>query len=125
MSLVYQTNPTYIHRHGHCNHAQVEAKQSAILGETIRNKPRPHQINKVQVETGVDEQKYDLFNTVPDVIDVPPRLIDPQASWDPDAKDADVYNEDDEECAEPELSRVLSDDHEDGDSVDDDLDEGL
>jgi hypothetical protein len=125
MSPAHQKSPTYIHRHRHGNHAQVEAKQPSILGKAIRNKPRPHQVNKVQVKTSVDEQENDLFDAVPDVINVPPRLIDPQASWDPDAKHADVDNEDDEECAKLELSRVLSDDHEDGDSVDDDLDEGL
>lgn len=125
MSSVYQTSPTYIHRHGHGNHAQVEAKQPPILGKAIRNKPRPHQVNKVQVKTGIDEQKYDLFDAVPDVVDVLPGLVDPQTSRDPDAKHANVDKENDDECADLELSRVLSDDHEDGYSVDDDLDEGL
>lgn len=47
-------------------------------------------MDKVKVETHVDDGDDGLFAAVPDVVDVDVRLADLQAGRDPDAKDADV-----------------------------------
>ena len=66
---------TYIHSHGNGNHTQIELEQPSILGKTVRNKPRMHKMNKVKVQSSINKQKDDLFDSIPDFVDVDPGLV--------------------------------------------------
>lgn len=53
------------------------------------------------------------------------RLVDLKTGRNPDAEDADVDGQQDEEAQPLESSRIRTDNHEEANSVDDDLDEAL
>ena len=84
-----------------------------------------HKMDKVKVQSSVDKQKDDFFDSIPDFIDVDPGLVNLQSRRDPDCKDADVDAKDNNERPDLEPFRLSSVDHKDRNSVDDDLDEGL
>lgn len=88
---------TYIHGHRDSNHAQVKAKQARILGKAVRDKPRMHEMDKVEIKSCINKQEDDLLDSIPDFVDIDPGVIDLKSSWDPDCEDADVDAEDDNE----------------------------
>lgn len=81
---------SYIERHGDKYHSQVEVEEKVILGQTIGNKARANQVNKVKVQTRVHHANDGLFEAVPDVVNGNEGLVDLQRGWHPDAGDGDV-----------------------------------
>lgn len=82
-------------------------------------------MDKVKIEPGVDEQKDDLFDPIPDFVDVCPCIVDLQPRWDPNHKDTDIDAKNDNKRPDLKPFCILPINHEYSDSVDDDLYEGL
>lgn len=112
---------TYIHRHGYHNHGNIIPVKPDILDEAIGDKAGPHEVDKVQVQSYVDDGEEDLLGMVPVVVDDDVSLRDLELGGDPDARDGDVDEQDQYEDAPFEAADERSVQGDEGDAVDDDL----
>lgn len=93
--------------------------------QTVGNETLLDDPDKVKVKGGIHDGKDDLFAAIPDLVEVDKGVVDLEPGGHPDAKDADVDGQEDEEAEPLEPRPVGADDHEKADSVDDDLNEAL
>lgn len=112
---------TYIKAERDKDQKQVDAVQRNVLSQAVVDKAGANEIDEVEVEAGVDNGEDDLLATVPDLVDEDVSVVDLQTGRDPNAKDADVDSQDDGEDGPLHLSCETLVDHEETDSVDDDL----
>lgn len=92
----------------------------AICYQTLLNNP-----NKIKVEGCVHDGEEDLFHAVPNFVDMYVLLTDLKASRNPDTENADVDGQEDCEASPLEYSSISTDNHEQADSVDDNLNQTL
>lgn len=116
---------TYIQCQRNGDHGEVEAEQYVVFGETIGDELGTDEVDKVEVETHVDNGNDGLLAAVPYIIDADVSLTDLKPGRDPDTEDADVDGQHQSEDGPFQGSRLLLSDHEECDSVDDDLHDTL
>lgn len=105
--------------------ADVELEQGPVLGHARVHELGLDQVDKVEVQAGVQEQEDGLFDAVPDVVDENVFLGDLQLGGDPDAEDGDVDEEDHGAAAPLEQPLGAPRRDEQGAAVDDDLDQAV
>lgn len=105
------SSATYIKSNGNSDEEQVHLIQTIVLLQTVGDKPLLDNVNEVEVECGVHDCKDDLFDSIPDFIDVNEGFVNLQASRHPNAENADVDSEKNEEAEPFEFGRVRTDNH--------------
>jgi hypothetical protein len=78
-------------------------------------------VDEVEVETSIDDQKDTLLYPIPDGVYRDPLVADLQSRGDPDTKHTDVDNQEHEKGCKFKSPGIVPIDHEDRDSVDDNL----
>lgn len=82
-------------------------------------------MDKVKVETHVDNGNDGLLAAIPYIIDADVVLVDLKPGRNPDTEDADVDGQHQGKDGPFQSSRLLLSDHEERDTVDDDLHDAL
>lgn len=103
---ISRTRYTYVQGDRNGNQEQVHLIKACILLEAIRDKPLLNDVDEVKVESSVHNSKDDFLATVPNLVEVDVSLADLETGRDPNAKDADVDGEKDEEAGPFELGTV-------------------
>jgi hypothetical protein len=121
----HQPNQQHIQTQTHHNHRDVELKQPPILYQATTQQLPLHQHDEINIQPAIQQEEDPLLNAIPNIVQLDPERIDLQPRGDPDAEDADVDAEHDEEGDpfQPELFALGMD--EQGDAVADDLDQAL
>lgn len=116
---------TYIKSNGDRDEEQVHLIQTVVLLKTVGDKSLLDNINEVEVECGVHDGEDDLFDSIPNLVDVDEGIVDLKASRHPDAENANVDGEKNEEAEPFEFRCIGPNNHQEADSVDDDLNKTL
>lgn len=80
--------------------------KACILLQAIRDKPLLNDVDEVKVESSIHNSKDDFLAAVPNLVKVDVSLADLETGRDPNAKDANVDGEKDEEADPFELGTV-------------------
>ena len=88
---------TYIETHGNANKSQVEAIQLNVLVQSILNETSSDKANEIKIEANINDAEDGLLAAIPDVVNLDVRLVDLKTGGNPDAKDADVDDENNKE----------------------------
>ena len=99
--------------------------QTGVLLKTVCHQTLLNNPNEIKVEGCVHDGKEDLFHTVPNFVDMYVLLTNLKACGNPNTENADVDGQEDSKASPLENSSISTDNHEQTDSVDDDLNQTL
>lgn len=95
--------------------------QAGVLLKTVCHQTLFNNPNEIKVEGCVHNGEEDLFHTVPDFVDMYVLLTNLKTCRNPDTENADVDGQEDSKASPLENSSIPTDNHEQTDSIDDDL----
>ena len=107
----HHANKQNIQRDRNTTQEHVHLIQTSILLKTVGDKALFDDVDEIKVENGIHDGKDDLFASIPDLVEMHILVANLESSGDPDAENADVDGEQDEEAEPFEFCTVGSDDH--------------
>lgn len=99
--------------------------QTGVLLKTVCHQTLLNNPNKVKVKGCVHDGEKDLFHTVPNFVDMYVLLTNLKACRNPNTENADVDGQEDSKASPLEYGSISTDNHEQADSVDDNLNQTL
>jgi hypothetical protein len=82
-------------------------------------------MNEIEVQSCIDNQEDTFLHSIPDGVDADELLADLKTGWNPDTENTYIDDKKDKEGCQLQFPRVVSVDHQDRDSVDNDLEKRL
>lgn len=95
--------------------------KSGVFSKAVGDKSGPNKVDEVEVQTSIDDQEDTLLYPIPDGVHRDPLMANLQPRRDPDTENTDVDNQKHEEGYKLQFPGSVSVDHEDRDSIDNDL----